>query len=92
MRVKRTTTMRGSDGIVLECTSHLRVLAPLAPMVNKVSAAQSQMRQFVAKEILQTEKSYVNSLKLIVNGLHTPAQKVLDEKELEMIFSNVVEV
>lgn len=56
------------------------------------SNAQVQMRELVAKEILTTESTYVNSLRVLLEGIVKPAKAFLSEKELAMIFANLEEL
>jgi hypothetical protein len=52
------------------------------------------MRQHVANELLQTERSYVRSLSTLAEGLISPLMKanVMSETELSSAFSNIVQL
>lgn len=52
------------------------------------------MRQHVANELLQTERSYVRSLSTLADGLINPLMKasVMSETELSSAFSNIIQL
>ncbi len=60
----------------------------------RVAKAQGKMRQHVANELLQTERSYVRSLTTLADGLITPLIKanVMSETEMSSAFSNVLQL
>jgi hypothetical protein len=74
--------------------SHTRIQTSEPEKLARVAKAQGKMRQHVANELLQTERSYVRSLSTLAEGLISPLMKanVMSETELSSAFSNIVQL
>ncbi|EGG17431.1 pleckstrin domain-containing protein [Cavenderia fasciculata] len=76
------------DQVVIKVT---RAFAPVVHQNVLEETGETKMRNKVINEIINTEKDYISDLKVIINVIYTPLKesKILQEKDISTIFSNV---
>uniref|UniRef100_A0A6B2KY98 DH domain-containing protein n=1 Tax=Arcella intermedia TaxID=1963864 RepID=A0A6B2KY98_9EUKA len=73
--------------------SHSEVPDSVAPVgvapATVAPSKEAMKRKEVLKEILLTEKQYVNDLQILVDVFRTPLEKILEPQQISLIFANV---